>query len=218
MTCCCPHAKSGGKLFSLFARAYRRRFDRHGFEPSQQQLMAGLKQAGFKNADILEVGSGVGYLHQVLLKRGARHATGIDFSEEMLKQASDAARTNGLQDRVQYYQGDFIEMLDRIEPAEVTVLDKVVCCYPYAELLVTSSIAKTRRVYALTYPRYRWFSRIGVEVMAVFLKLFGSDFRPYVHNPDEIETWIRQAGFEKTFERTTFIWLTQIYEKSDSGA
>ena len=213
MSCCCPHSKSGGRIFSFFARSYRKRFTKKGFEPSQQQLMSGLEHAGYKDASLLEVGSGVGYMHQVLLEQGAAKAVGIDLATDMLKEAQQWADEKGLANRVQYIQGDFIELLDQVDNAEVTILDKVVCCYPHAELLVNSSTKKTDRVYALTYPRNRWFIRVAMEVMAFFLKLSGSDFRAFVHNPDDIERWIIEVGFKKTFEDKTFIWLTQIYQK-----
>lgn len=213
MSCCCPHSKSGGRIFSFFARSYRRRFTKNGFEPSQQLLMQGLQQAGYKDASLLEVGSGVGYMHQILLEQGANNAVGIDLAADMLKEAQEWADEKGLTDRVQYIQGDFIELLDQVDSAEVTILDKVVCCYPHAELLVNSSTAKTNRVYALTYPRNRWFIRVAIEVMAFILKLSGSDFRAFVHNPNDIEAWITEAGFKKAYQNKTFIWLTQIYQK-----
>ncbi len=213
MSCCCPHSRSGGRFFSLFARNYRRRFTKKGFEPSQLQLMAGLQLAGYNNATLLEIGSGVGYLHQILLEQGAKTAVGIDLSEDMLKEARDWAAEKGLADRTDYIQGDFIELLDQVEPAEVTILDKVVCCYPYAELLVKSSIAKTTRTYALTYPRKLWFTKLGVAILAIALKLIRSDFRPYVHDPDDVERWVIEAGFKKAYQENTLIWLTQVYIK-----
>lgn len=115
--------------------------------------------------------------------------------------------------RVEYIQGDFIELLDQVESAAVTILDKVVCCYPHAELLINHSVNKTRRVYALTYPRSRWFTKVAIEIMAIFLKLSGSDFRAFVHNPDDIEYWIIDAGFKKAYQQQTFIWLSQVYTK-----
>lgn len=213
MSCCCPHSKSGGRIFSFFARSYRKRFTKKGFEPSQQQLIAGLEKAGYQNATLLEVGSGVGYMHQVLLQQGAKSAVGIDLAPDMLKEAQAWADEKKLTDRVQYIQGDFIELLDQVDNAEVTILDKVVCCYPFAELLINSSTIKTNKVYALTYPRNRWFIRAVMEVMAFFLKLSGSDFRAFVHKPDDIERWITDAGFKKTYQNKTFIWLTQVYQK-----
>ncbi|MCK4499543.1 class I SAM-dependent methyltransferase, partial [Candidatus Babeliales bacterium] len=130
--------------------------------------MSGLEHAGYKDASLLEVGSGVGYMHQVLLEQGAAKAVGIDLATDMLKEAQQWADEKGLANRVQYIQGDFIELLDQVDNAEVTILDKVVCCYPHAELLVNSSTKKTDRVYALTYPRNRWFIRVAMEVMAFF--------------------------------------------------
>ncbi len=213
MSCCCPHSRSGGRIFSFFARSYRRRFAKKGFEPSQQQLMDGLKQADFKDASLLEVGSGVGYLHQTLLEQGAKNAVGIDLASDMLKEAEDWAEEKGLAERTEYIQGDFIELLDQVESADITILDKVVCCYPHAELLVNSTTVKTKRVYALTYPRKRWFIKVAIGIMAVGFKIVGSDFRVYMHNPDDIERWITQAGFKKTYQQQTFIWLTQVYQK-----
>lgn len=213
MSCCCPHSKSGGRIFSFFARSYRRRFANKGFEPSQKQLIHGLKEAGYQDASLLEVGSGVGYMHQILLERGAKNAVGIDLAPDMLKEAQVWADEKGLTDRVQYIQGDFIELLDQVDSAEVTILDKVVCCYPHAKLLLNSSTAKTNRVYALTYPRNRWFIGAAMEVMAFFLKLVGSNFRAYLHNPSDIERWILDAGFKKSYQAKTFIWLTQVYQK-----
>ncbi len=214
MNCCCPHSISGGRLFSLFARSYRRRFAKKGFEPSQLQLLEGLAQAGFEGATLLEIGSGVGYLHQTLVERGAKSAVGIDLAEDMLKEARNWAGEKGLADRTEYLQGDFIELLDQVKPAEITILDKVVCCYPFAELLLNSSTAKTERVIALTYPRKRWFIKLVIEAMAVSLKLFGSDFRAYVHEPDDVERWICEAGFTKIDQQQTFIWLSQVYQKT----
>ena len=213
MSCCCPHSKSGGRIFSLFARSYRKRFSKKGFEPSQTQLIEGLKKAGYRDASLLEIGSGVGYLHQVLLEQGAKSAVGIDLAPDMLKEAQTWAEQKGLSDRVTYLQGDFIELLDHVDPAEVTILDKVVCCYPHAELLVNSSVAKTQRAIGLTYPRKRWFIRLVIEVMAVIFKVIGSDFRAYVHNPADIERWINAAGYKKVYQNQTFIWLSQIYTK-----
>lgn len=215
MTCCCPHSRSGGRLFSLFARNYRRRFTKKGFEPSQRQLVAGLQQAGFAGATVLEIGSGVGHLHLTMLEQGAGSATGIDLAPKMIAEAGAWAKDRGLAGRVRYFQGDFMEILPQIAPAEVTVLDKVVCCYPDADGLVHRSLEKTCRVYALTYPRYRWSVRIAVGFGALLMKMIGSGFRPYAHHPEDIERWITGAGFDKAYQATTFIWLTQVYVKKN---
>ena len=211
MSCCCVSSGGIGKFFGHFARRYRRRHERRGFETTQRQLLEGLHQAEVAGSRLLEIGCGVGYLHRQLLRDGAMRALGVDISEAMLVQARELARAAGLADRAEYRQGDFVELAGDIGSVDVTVLDKVVCCYPDAEALVTKSLAKTRRVYALTYPRDHLLNRVGVRVLGLLLWLVRSTFRSYVHDPRRIEGWIAAAGFKKRYENQTVIWLTQVY-------
>lgn len=211
MSCCCTPSSGIGKFFGHFARRYRRRYARRGFEPAQRQLIEGLRRAGVAGASLLEIGCGVGYLHQQLLREGAARALGVDISEEMLAQARSLARDAGLAERTEYRQGDFVDIAGDIEPTDVTLLDKVVCCYPDAEALVTRSVSKTRRVYALTYPRDLGINRIGARVLNFFLWLLRSGYRTYIHDPRRIEAWVVAAGFKKRYENRTFLWLTQVY-------
>ena len=213
MGACCCHAQSAGRFFSFFARRSRKRYKRKGFEASQKQLMAGLEQVGYRDASVLDIGCGVGHLHQTLLEQGARSAIGIDLAPKMLAETGDWAKQRGLSECVRYVEGDFMTA-DDIGDADVTLLDKVVCCYPDAQGLVEKSLAKTKHIYGLTYPRDRWFIRLGVEVMPWLLWLMRSEFRSYVHDPVQIERWIRDKGFQKRFEAQTAMWLTQVYEKS----
>ncbi len=175
--------------------------------------MAGLEQAGYRDATVLDIGCGVGYLHQTLLQHGARSATGIDLAPKMLQEARDWADQKGLGDRVTYIQGDFMTLDDRIGRTDVCLLDKVVCCYPDAHGLVKKSLALTKRVYALTYPRDRWFVRWGTRTLGFLLWLMRSDFRSYVHDPQAIERCINAEHFEKCFQDQTAAWLTQVYVK-----
>lgn len=212
MSCCYQARVSGtGRFFSRFARRYRKRYLKKGLEVSQRQLVQGVTQAGIAGAALLEIGCGVGYLHQTLLKSGAASAEGIDLSERMLAEAATLARELGITERVHYRQGDFVELSGEVAPADVTLLDKVVCCYPDAAALVRTSLAKTRRVYALTYPRDRRITRLGAALIAFAFWLIRSPVRNYIHDPGTIEAWVLGAGFRKTYENRTLLWLTQVY-------
>ena len=213
MSCCCPHSNSANRFFSFFAGRYRRRFEKKGFEPSQKQLMEGLEQAGYQGAKVLEIGSGVGHLHQTLLEQGAASAVGIDLASKMICEARKWADERELTDRTDYIEGDFMEIADSVMDADVTVLDKVVCCYPDAEGLVYASLDKTNRVYALTYPRNRWYVRMVMGATGWMMKIMRSDFRSYVHDPELIEKWIREAGFDKIYQNNNLVWLTQVFIK-----
>lgn len=211
MSCCCPHSNSANRFFSFFASRYRKRFEKKGFEPSQKQLLEGLQRAGYQDARILEIGSGVGHLHQTLLEQGANSAVGIDLASKMICEAQQWAKDRGLTDRTNYIEGDFMEISKAVKDADVTVLDKVVCCYPDADGLVHESLQKTNRVYALTYPRNRWYVRAVMGTTAWVMKIMRSDFRSYVHDPVLIEKWIRDSGFDKVYQDNNLVWLTQVY-------
>ena len=217
MNSCCGHAAGAGRLFSFFAGNYRKRYLKKGFEPSQKQLLEGLEQAGFDGANVLEIGCGVGYLHQHLLQRGAATATGIDLSEKMLAEAERLARERNLQDRVHYLPGDFIEQAGAVDKADIVLLDKVICCYPDAQALVEQSLNKADRVVALTLPRNRWLVRFGMKAMNTVLWMFRSQFRGYVHEPQAIESWIAARVFSKVYENRTPAWLTQVFVRKNES-
>jgi 2-polyprenyl-3-methyl-5-hydroxy-6-metoxy-1,4-benzoquinol methylase len=211
MSCCCPEANSASRLFSFFARSYRKRYAKKGFEKSQKQLVEGLRQAGLEGGTLLEIGSGVGYLHQTLLEQGAVSAVGVDLSPKMIAEAVAAAKEKGLSDRAEYVQDDFVNIAETLNTADVTILDKVVCCYPDADALVHKSLEHTSRVYALTYPRDRWFVRLGSKIGAVIFWTLRMDFRNYIHSPARLEQWIEDAGFRKEYENQTIGWQTQVF-------
>lgn len=217
MNCCCPHARSASKCFSFFARRYRKRFERRGFEPSQRQLLRGLEQLGYQDATLLEIGSGVGYLHQHLLEQGAKSAFGVDLAPAMITEARAWAQQRGLAARTEYLVGDFMALAPQLPAAEITLLDKVICCYPDAQGMVRQSLAKTERLYALSYPRRRWLTRVGAALTGLLMWLLRSDFRVYVHDPAAIEEWITRAGFGKCYEASTTLWLTQVYQRTTAS-
>lgn len=211
MTSCCVHNRDTGRFFGWFAGRYRKRFARKGFEPSQKQLVEGLTRNGFDGATLLEIGCGVGYLHQRLLQAGAASAVGVDLSSKMLDEARIQARERGLSERTEYREGDFVELADSIAPADVVILDKVICCYPDADALVGRSAHKTARLYAFTVPRDRWSVRAALWFGRAVLALIRCGFRSYVHDPVAVDRVLRDAGFERVFEDDTFVWLTRVY-------
>jgi len=160
----------------------------------------------------------VGHLHQTLLERGASSALGVDLAPRMLEEARRWAAERGLAERTRYVEGDFVFLSEPIETADITLLDKVVCCYPDADALIGKALEKTRRVVALTYPRDRWLVRVGIFLGGWAMRLIRSGFRPYLHHPVQIQDRILRAGFEKRYEGSTWIWLTQVFVCASPGA
>ena len=214
MTGCCGDTSCGiGRCFSHFSRRYVRRYERRGLEATQKQLVAGLLAAGLDGRTLLEVGCGVGYLHQYLLLRGAATAVGVDLSEAMLSEARGLAGRQGLAGRTRYVGGDFCLMAPDLAVADITVLDKVICCYPDAAGLLAATKGRTRESCALTLPRRHIVSRVASRLGAGLFRIVRSTYRPYIHDPALIDQWMREAGFERVFTNHTLFWLTCVYRR-----
>jgi magnesium-protoporphyrin O-methyltransferase len=108
--------------------------------------------------------------------------------------------------------------MDESAPAaDVTILDKVICCYENAAELITRSTAKTRRIYAVSYPRQNAFVKFMFRNAKYFLKLFRQSFHPYYHEPKHIQNWIAATGFEKVYEKETLVWRVQVFNRGRDG-
>jgi SAM-dependent methyltransferase len=213
MNCCSSIARSTGNMFSWAAPWYALRYRALGLDGHQRAMLGALRDLGVEGSTVLDIGCGVGALHRWLLRHGAARAVGIDLSQGMLEQAAKLSKQAGLSERVSYVQGDFVACAAGLACADVTVLDRVVCCYPNAEALVNTSLDKTRRLYALIYPRDRLLNRWGVGLLGRSLGLLGVEYRAFVHDPERIRGWITARGFRKSGERLSPLWMMQVYSR-----
>jgi len=212
-TCCTAITADTGRCFSRFAGLHRLRHRLFGFERTQRQLLEGLRAAGIAGSELLDIGCGAGYLHRALLRDGATQATGVDLSEGMLAIARAQAEAEGLSGRADYRQGDFTLIADQLRDADVTILDKVICCYPDWERLVGRSLERTRRVYAFTIPRERALTRLGLGAVRWGLNRAGCCYQPFIHDPVQVERRVGTSGFRRVYEATTGFWLTQVHAR-----
>lgn len=215
-SCCAQSNADTGRLFSWMSGMNRLRYRLFGFEKNQRQLLDGIRAEGIAGAKLLEIGCGPGYLHQQLLEEGAASAVGVDLSPGMLEIARTGAKARGLSDRIDYRQGDLVALADALPMADITVLDKVVCCYPDWQALMDAALRHTDRVCALTYPRDRNMIRWGVRLMSTLLDTFHCCYRPYLHDPKLIRAHALAQGFELASEQQTGSWLTEVYVRPDN--
>jgi 2-polyprenyl-3-methyl-5-hydroxy-6-metoxy-1,4-benzoquinol methylase len=116
-------------------------------------LLDVLRAEGVEATILLDIGGGVGAIQLEMLVAGVRSATDVDASGAYLEIAREEAQRRGYGDRLTYRHGDFVELAQEIEPADIVTLDRVVCCYHNMPALVGASSAKARQLYGLVYPR-----------------------------------------------------------------
>lgn len=173
--------------------------------------MRELESMGLNDLTLLEVGCGVGAFHQTLLEKGASTATGIDLTPRMLQLAESRAKEHELEQRTQYRLGNLVEISETLDSVDVTVLDKVVCCYPAPKELIRATLDCTSRVIALTYPRKHLLGEIYNKIWKFGFWLFRSDFRSFMHEPRLVQESIEAGGFKRVFDRDSPMWHTQVY-------
>jgi SAM-dependent methyltransferase len=217
MSSCCQSSvatEGTNKFFSKFSKRYAKQFKKKGLEKIQKYLLDGVRSEPVNSKRILDIGCGVGGLHLTLLQEGAAHAVGVDQAEGMLDKAKAFAREMGISEKTEHVHGDFVERAGSIGEADITLMDKVVCCYGDLENLIKVSTSKTRSIFALTHPNDRFLVRWFFKSHIAVLKLFRAKFHPFWHDWNKMDRMIRDAGFQAVYYNSTILWEARVYRRT----
>lgn len=128
--CCGPGEGYQTTFGDRFARRVARRYQKHGLNKTQLQLVGFLAERGLEDASVLEIGGGLGEIQIELLRRGAAKVTNLEISEGYEPRASELLEASGMTDRVDRRILDIATSPEQVDAADVVVLHRVVCCYP----------------------------------------------------------------------------------------
>ncbi|HJU42073.1 MAG TPA: class I SAM-dependent methyltransferase [Vicinamibacterales bacterium] len=213
--CCgdftCPAAE---QFNAQVAAKQLRAFRRGRLDASTRLLRDGIADVKLNSGTLLDVGAGIGAVGFELLDRGMTSVTSVEASQPYLDAARGEASRRGAGARVSFIHGDFVSAAAQMAPADVVVLDRVVCCYPDYERLIRESTRLARRGIALSYPRDRWYVKAVMGVENAVRSMTGKAFRTFVHPPDGIERLIRGAGFVPAWRRQTLVWRIDVYARN----
>jgi 2-polyprenyl-3-methyl-5-hydroxy-6-metoxy-1,4-benzoquinol methylase len=205
MNCCDP--RGCDQFFGpRFARRVARRYRKRGVDKTARQMIAFLEQRGITGATVLEVGGGVGEIHLELLKHGAAHAMNLELSPAYDEEAHKLLREAGLEDRADRRLLDLATGEDNIEPADIVVLHRVVCCYPDYVRLLTAVAEHARRLVVFSYPRRNAISRLVVAAQNIAFKLLGREFRTFAHPPAAMVDVLTKRGLRLSFHHHGLVW------------
>lgn len=196
------------------ARKELKRWRRKGPARSTRLLLDALDPEDVKGATFLDVGGGIGAIQHDLMARGARGGTHADASPAYLEAARSEAEARGHADRVRYVAGDFVDVAGDVEDADLVTLDRVVCCYHDMEALVDASASRARRVYALVFPRVKWYTRLAFRAINVVQRLRRHPFHVFLHPTEAVEERVRGHGFRKRHQAHTFLWQIHLYTRA----
>jgi magnesium-protoporphyrin O-methyltransferase len=164
-----------------------------------------LTARGVAGASVLEVGGGVGAIEIELLRAGAGEASVVELSEAYDAEARALLAESGMAGRVERRHGDFVTVEAVVDPADVVVMHRVVCCYPDVEALVGAAARHARRLLAMSFPRETWWTKLGSRIVNLWSKTVW-DFESFVHPHARIAAAARAEGLRPVHEETGRLW------------
>ena len=203
--CCGPDGYD--RTFSTrFARRTARRYRRHGLSRSATALTGFLTERGLDGASVLEIGGGVGHVQVELLRRGAARAVNLEISTNYEAEAGQLLAQSGFGDRTERRVLDVARAPEEVEPADVVVLHRVVCCYPDYERLLAAAGSKAGRLLVFSHPPRNLATRAVHWAENTFRRWKGDDFRAFAHPPERMLAVLAEAGLHPTYRWRGFGW------------
>lgn len=212
MDCC--QCRGIEDLFSeKFVTYELSQYHKKGPEKTTLWMTDALKSKGVEGLSLLDIGGGVGAIQHQLIEAGVNQATDIDASNSYLHAARREADIRGIGEQITFKHGNFVDLAASIPAADIVTLDRVICCYNDMPNLVGLSVERARKYYAVVYPRYAWWIRLGLILINFVFWLQRESFRTFAHPSQAVEKIITRAGFKQCFRRQSMIWQVVVYSR-----
>jgi len=211
---CCGHCRDAGDFFN--ERTARRELKRYrwlGPEKSTRLLIDAISAEPVKGSKLLDIGGGIGAIQFELFNKGLDNSTNVDASHAYQNVSRQEAKERGVEEKTEYHFGDFTEIAPTLSAFDIVTLDKVICCYPDKEALLSASLEKATSQYGLIFPRENVFTKIGFRMVNLWFRIRGSEFRTFLHPYEEVDKIITSYGFSQKVLKKTFLWRVLLYEK-----
>lgn len=213
MGCC--NTRDYSRFFGKrFARKVAKKYRKRGLDKTSQLLVGFLRERGVDGATVLEIGGGVGEIEIDLLKAGAARTINLELSEEYDEEARRLAGEEGVSDRMERRIHDIAAAPEAVEPADVVVLHRVVCCYPDYERLLDAAADHARGALVFSYPPRNLASRAFLSVFNAFMWLTRSDFRSFAHPPAAMLAVLDRKGLRRTYAHHGLVWRVAGLERA----
>jgi 2-polyprenyl-3-methyl-5-hydroxy-6-metoxy-1,4-benzoquinol methylase len=211
---CCNPRGCDSFFTPRFARRMAKRYRKRGLDGTARRMVEFLERRGLEGATVLEIGGGVGEIQIELLKRGAARAMNLELSPAYDEEAQRLLREADLESRAERRLHDLAVDPDAVEPADLVVLHRVVCCYPDYERLLGAVAEHARRAVVFSYPPRNVVSRLFVTGANVVFRLRRRQYRSFAHPPAAMLSVLRERGLRDTFAGHSLVWQVAGLERN----
>jgi magnesium-protoporphyrin O-methyltransferase len=185
MSSCCR----AGPVEQMFrpetARQNLESYRKKGLGALSRRMVETAAAGGLDGAHVLDIGGGIGAVQAELLERGAATGEVVELVSAYEQPALELAREKGLEARVSYRVADILGD-SAVEPADVVIMNRVVCCSPDGIELTAAAARLARRTLVLSFPRDVVWARAGVGLLNAGLWVMRRSFRVFVHPTEEL--------------------------------
>jgi magnesium-protoporphyrin O-methyltransferase len=207
--CCDP--RGCDRVFDeRFARRRARRYRRKGLDATAQRMVDLLAADGVDGATVLEVGGGVGEIGLELLRHGAASVTTLELSPSYDQPAAALLAEAGLTGRADRRLLDISAQPDAVEPADVVVLHRVVCCYPDFRRLLSAVATHARQRVVFSFPRRNVLVRGVLSLENRLLRAGGREFQAFAHPPAEMLAVLADHGLRPAMAHRGTVWQVAV--------
>ena len=189
-----------------------RRYRRKGLDRLGRDLLASVS-ADAAGARVLEIGGGIGAIQAELLEVGAASGEVVELVAAYEPFARELARDKGIDGRTAFRVDDVLEDEGAVEPADVVVLNRVVCCSPDGVSLAAAAARLSRRTLALSFPRDRILVRAGLAVLNGSMRILGRSFRVFVHPRAALVAVAQEEGLRLVETGRTPAWELVVFRR-----
>jgi len=214
--CCTP--KGYRQIFSeKNAAGEAKRYRRKGLDGTSKRIFDFIKDNGVEGKTLLEVGGGIGAIEIELLKAGMGTAVNVELTPTYESAASELIVEAGLGDRVERRVMDFAEAGTDVDPADVVVMNRVLCCYPDMPRLAGVAAVRANGMLVMSFPNHRWWTRLGLAVANVGFRVIRLQFQVFLHQPALILAAVEQRGFKTRLNQPGLLWQVVALERTSGG-
>jgi 2-polyprenyl-3-methyl-5-hydroxy-6-metoxy-1,4-benzoquinol methylase len=211
--CCTP--KGYRKIFSeKNAAGEAKRYRRKGLDRTSKRIVDFIKARGVEGKTLLEVGGGIGAVEIELLKAGVSRAVNVELTPTYETAAGELLVESGLGDRVERLVMDFAEAGVEVQPADVVVMNRVICCYPDMPKLAGAGADRAKGMLVMSFPNRRWWTRLGLALANLGFRVISLQFRVYLHPPVLILAAVAERGFQIRLNQPGLLWQVVALERT----
>jgi magnesium-protoporphyrin O-methyltransferase len=195
------------------ARRDASRFRRRGPDRMARSLARRASAQGLQGATVLEIGGGVGQVLLELVRRGAAGGEVVELVPAYEEHVHALAAELDAAERVSFRTADLVADPAGAEPADIVVMNKVVCCTPDGIELARIAAGLARRTLVLSHPRDVWWTRTAFGAVNAYLRVRRRRFRVHVHAPGALEEAVRSRGLARASERDGPLFRIAAFER-----